>query len=239
MKMIIIVASFLTLVLIRGFPLRNKSFLSSSPVIPSVVNSFSFNAINEEEHISPIKELKGQQPACYVILSNIQSGSNIGSICRNCLAFNVSAVVVIGRKDFRQKMRMADRGAKTRLKFLHFLTYEEAIADLKDNSPGGCHFIGVEITESSSPISNTYFDSLFKSTSNLSTPSNVAFLFGNEGGGLSIKQRVVCEHLVHIPQFSTGGMASINVACASAIVLYTFATWARYKEGTIQGEKFV
>ena len=37
----------------------------------------------------------------YILLSNLQSGSNIGSICRNALAFGVSEVVVVGRKDFK------------------------------------------------------------------------------------------------------------------------------------------
>jgi hypothetical protein len=33
-------------------------------------------------------------------------------------------------------------------------------------------------------------------------------------------------------------MASINVACASAVTLFSFANWAQYKESTIKGEKF-
>lgn len=89
----------------------------------------------------------------------------------------------------------------------------------------------MEITESSQAISQSFFSSL--------PGRDSVFLFGNEGGGLSVKQRSVCEYMVHIPQFSAGGMASINVACASAIVLYMFASWAGYTEGTIRGEKFV
>ena len=41
---------------------------------------------------------------CFVIMSNIQSGGNIGHICRNCLAFNVSEVIITGRKNFKTKM---------------------------------------------------------------------------------------------------------------------------------------
>lgn len=113
-------------------------------------------------------------------------------------------------------------------------------------------YLYVQITESSRAISPAFFSSL--------PYPNSAFLFGNEGTGMSIKQRNVAEHMVHIPQFassspfsstssissttdsssssSEGTMASINVACASAIVLFQFATWAGYEEGTIQGEKF-
>ena len=47
-------------------------------------------------------------------------------------------------------------------------------------------------------------------------------MFGNEGGGLSLRQRKACDLFVYIPQYAAGGMASINVACASAVVLQVF-----------------
>lgn len=75
-------------------------------------------------------------PKCYVVLSNIQSGSNVGSICRNALAFNVDEVIVVGRRNFRDKMRQADRGAKTRQTFVHFNSVAEAHTYLKVSHPG-------------------------------------------------------------------------------------------------------
>lgn len=42
-----------------------------------------------------------------------------------------------------------------------------------------------------------------------------------------------------LPQYASGGMASINVACASAIILQTFAHWANYPETQRVGEKFI
>ena len=59
------------------------------------------------------------------------------------------------------------------------------------------------------------------------------------GGGLSERQRSVCDKFTYIPQYARGGMASINVACASAVVLQTFAIWANYRETQRLGEKFV
>lgn len=46
---------------------------------------------------------------------------------------------------------------------------------------------------------------------------STAFIFGNEGGGLSDRQKSICDGFVYIPQYASSGMASINVACASAI----------------------
>jgi tRNA G18 (ribose-2'-O)-methylase SpoU len=56
----------------------------------------------------------------YLLLSNLQSGSNIGSICRNSLAFGVSEVIIVGRREFTGKMRGADRGAKFKQNFANF-----------------------------------------------------------------------------------------------------------------------
>jgi len=167
-------------------------------------------------------------PRCYVVISNLQSGSNVGSICRNALAFNAHAVVVVGRKNFRDKMRQADRGAKERLRFVHVNSVAEARAYLKAPEIDAT-IVGIEILDDAVPITAQPF----------TTPAT-AFMFGNEGGGLSERQREACDRFAYIPQYAAdGGMASINVACASAVVLQAFAAWARYPETRRQGEKFV
>ena len=204
-------------------------------------------------------------PKCYVVLSNIQSGSNVGSICRNALAFNVDEVIVVGRRNFRDKMRQADRGAKIRQKFVHFNSVAEAKNYLKvlicpkGNSSRwhvtyqyicSTHLINTSCqrTLSTHHVNLPFFisthhllplplfslntqtekqativgieilDTAVSLTSHPFT-SSTAFMFGNEGGGLSPRQREACDLFVYIPQYATGGMASINVACASAVVL--------------------
>jgi tRNA G18 (ribose-2'-O)-methylase SpoU len=102
---------------------------------------YQFDSLAEE-----VTEEDSGLPKCYVIISNLQSGSNIGSICRNALAFNVHEVVVVGRKGFRDKMRNADRGAKRRQTFVHFNSVAEAATYLKEMR--NCSIIGVEILDS-------------------------------------------------------------------------------------------
>lgn len=101
--------------------------------------------VEETEEIEEI-DLNPGAPKCYVIISNLQSGSNIGSICRNALAFNVHEVIVIGRKGFRDKMRNADRGAKRKQSFVHFNSILEAATYLKETK--NCSIVGVEIMDS-------------------------------------------------------------------------------------------
>ena len=165
-------------------------------------------------------------PKSFVILSNLQSGSNIGSICRNCLSFGVSEVLIVGRSNYKGKMRLADQGAKEKLKFKVFSSTGEAVSYLKDPEIDA-EVIGLEIMDESECLKNLKY----------SPGRNTAFIFGNEGKGLSDKQRSVCDRFCYIPQFSTG-MASINVSCCSAIILHHFASSAGYEEAEIIGEKF-
>jgi tRNA G18 (ribose-2'-O)-methylase SpoU len=154
----------------------------------------------------------------------LQSGSNIGSICRNALAFNVSEVIIVGRKNIKEKMYQTDRGARRMLKFKFFLTISDASNYLKTEK--NCKIYGIEIMSDAKPITSFTFI------------GSTAFIFGNEGAGLSTKQRSVCDGFIYIPQYASSGMASINVACASAIVLQTFAVFAQYPESKIIDEKF-
>jgi len=146
----------------------------------------------------------------------LQSGSNIGSICRNALAFNVSEVVVAGKPGSRQKMRGADRGAKALLTINEFPSTSLAGQYLKEEKR--CTLIGLEILPQAHSLASFQFPE-----------GNVAFVFGNEGAGLSEGQRRICDQFVYIPQYSKG-MASINVACCSAIALNIFAMHAGYQE---------
>jgi len=164
----------------------------------------------------------------FVILSNLQSGNNIGDVCRNALAFNVHEVLVVGKPNFKEKLRGSDRGAKSRLVFKHYNSIAEAATYLRTQFPNTL-ICGIEIMESATSIASYQFQEAI----------NYCFLFGNEGGGLSQKQREICDKFLYIPQYASGGMASINVACASAVVLSTFANQARYSETTIRNEKFI
>ena len=149
----------------RGGILTLKCIAKNSPIdLTSTDNDVAeslsaasgfFDEDDSDEHTVELlgEEETGQDsglPKCYVIISNLQSGSNIGSICRNALAFNVHEVVVVGRKGFRDKMRNADRGAKRRQTFVHFNSVAEAATYLKETR--NCSIVGVEILDSAVSI---------------------------------------------------------------------------------------
>jgi len=47
---------------------------------------------------------------------------------------------------------------------------------------------------------------------------------GNEGTGLSKRQRLAADSFVYIPQYGDG-TASLNVTVATTMVLHQFTTW--------------
>jgi tRNA G18 (ribose-2'-O)-methylase SpoU len=183
------------------------------------------------------------EPCAYVIVSNLQSGSNIGNIVRSASIFGCEECLVVGQKRYRLT---GDHGARFDLPRRHVYSHADARDYLqqKHGQDGRVRIYGVEIMANASPIMrydhetgvmHFPFDRQWK---------GAAFIFGNEGQGLSEKQRDICDEFLFIPQTRGGsrmggGSASMNVACAAAVVLQAYCTWAGYSDATLEGEKFL
>ena len=179
-------------------------------------------------------------PLAFVVVSNLQSGGNIGNIVRSASIFGVTECVVVGQKRYRLT---GDHGARFDLPRQHLWSHSEARDYLKDKK-GGVRIYGIEIVPDAAPIMR--YD---RDTGVVHFPfdrqwSGAAFIFGNEGAGLSAKQREICDEFLFIPQTrggtkDGGGSASMNVACAAAVILQAYCTWAGYSDAPREGEKFV
>ncbi|KAL6607863.1 hypothetical protein ACP70R_040926 [Stipagrostis hirtigluma subsp. patula] len=145
-----------------------------------------------------------------VVVHNVAKRHNVGTLARSATAFGVAEVVVVGRRDVSA---FGSHGATSHLRFRHFASLALARAYLKDER--GCDICGVEITEDAMPVTAHPFR------------RSTAFLFGNEGTGLSQKECEVCDFFVYIPQYG-GGTASLNVTVAASIVLHHFGEWVQY-----------
>lgn len=177
-------------------------------------------------------------PASYMVLSNLQSGGNIGNILRSASIFGCEECIVVGQKRHRLT---GDHGSRFDLPRRHVWSHPEAQTYLHDK---GVRIYGVEIMEDAKPImrynSSTGvvqfpFDRHYK---------GAAFVMGNEGDGLSAKQREICDEFLYIPQTrggktEGGGSASLNVACAATVILQAYCLWASYPDAERDGEKFV
>ena len=161
-------------------------------------------------------------PECYFIVHNIAKKHNVGTIARCATAFGVKSVVLIGSKSYNT---FGCKGASNHVDFVHYPTLADARDALKRDL-GVTKILGVEIIEGAEPIESHPFD------------GPTAFITGNEGDGLSDRQKAICDGFVYIRQFGPG-TASLNVAVSASIVMHHFAQWAGYQERARVGEKYV
>lgn len=150
--------------------------------------------------------MSGQQ----ILLHNIRSAHNVGSIFRTADAAGVAKIYLTGytpcpidRFGRPQKdIAKTALGAEKSVPWEYAKTAQEVIKRLKKE---GWSIVGVE----QDVRSRDYRETL---------PAKCAFVFGNEVRGLSPALRDVCDILVEIPMH--GKKESLNVSVTAGIVLF-------------------
>lgn len=153
----------------------------------------------------------------YVILDNIRSVHNVGSIFRTCDGAGVEKIFLCGvtpapidrfgraRKDFAK----VSLGAQHSVSWEHVASTREAIERLKKE---GVHVIAVEQDARATP-----FLTFFKNR-DISGMNRMAFVFGEETEGLSKEILDTCDEVIEIPM--RGEKESLNVSVAAGIILF-------------------
>lgn len=168
----------------------------------------------------PVSKPLSLEPASYLLIHNVSKKANGWQVIRSCVALGVRMVVVAGSDKMNS---FGCQGAERYMTFKHFPKLSEATSWLKNDC--GCDIVGVEICDEAKPLASAPFK------------GPTAFLLGNEGHGLTQDEMKLCDWFVYIPQHGRG-TASLNVAVAASIVLYGFATWAKYAEAPREGYKY-
>jgi len=146
-----------------------------------------------------------------VVLDNVRSLHNIGSIFRTCDAFLIEAIYLCGISATppHKEIHKTALGAEESVDWKYFETTMQAVKYLHDH-----HYAvwGVEQTQNSKSLADFVIEQ----------DKRYALVFGNEVRG--IEQEVIdsCEGHIEIPQFGT--KHSFNVSVSAGIVL-----WELYK----------
>jgi TrmH family RNA methyltransferase len=140
------------------------------------------------------------QTSC-VVLDGVQDAGNVGSILRSAAAAGVKQVFCAPGTAYAWSSKVLRSGMGA-----HFLldVHEDVQADTLIERLA----VPAAITDSHGP--QALYDC------DLSGP--IAWVFGNEGAGVSTAWRAAVAHRLTIPQ--PGGMESLNVAAAAAICLF-------------------
>lgn len=141
----------------------------------------------------------------HIVLDNLRSAFNVGSIFRSSDAGAVEHIHLCGMSAHPPHKKLE----KTALGAFEYVpwTYHERTADaLKSLEEAGIYRVGIEVTAGATPLNRFEW------------PRPVALIFGNEVNGINERVLRRCDATVLIPMY--GYKNSINVATAFGIVLY-------------------
>lgn len=142
-----------------------------------------------------------------VVLENIRSRSNIGSVFRSCDAFAIDEVILCGYTATppHRDIQKTALGATETVNWRYFSDSQTAIAALRNER---CSIWSVEQTSNSINLDRFTFGK--------QTP--IALIFGNEVSGVDQETINLSDGSIEIAQHGT--KHSLNVAVCAGIVLY-------------------
>lgn len=144
-----------------------------------------------------------------VVLDNIRSGHNVGSVFRTADAFRVEKIYLCGHSCTppHPEIYKTALGAEDTIPFESNDSVTNCLSQLKEE---GCILIGVEQTDSSIPLQD------FKIDKN----ARYVIVLGNEVDGVQLEALNLCHHILEIPQ--EGTKHSLNISVAAGVVLWEF-----------------
>jgi len=142
-----------------------------------------------------------------IILDNVRSMHNVGSIFRTADAFLTHAIFLCGYtpQPPHRDIQKTALGATESVDWMYFETLLEAVLNLKE---AGYKVFAVEQADQSISLSEF----------NLDTELKNAFIFGNEVEGVQADVLPYCDGCIEIPQ--AGTKHSFNISVAAGIVLW-------------------
>jgi len=157
-----------------------------------------------------IQEFKEQEKLpVIVVLDNVRSMHNVGSVFRTADGFSIEKVVLCGitAQPPHREIEKTALGATQSVNWVHFEDTLDAIATLRSE---GYQIIAIEQAENSTML-NTFKPDLTK---------KYALIFGNEVNGVSDEVMKKIDECIEIPQFGT--KHSFNIVISAGIVLWDF-----------------
>ena len=164
--------------------------------------------ITELNRLSTEEFKKANKIPLIVVLDNVRSLHNVGSVFRTSDAFLVEAVYLCGitATPPHPEIHKTALGAENTVEWKYFENTLDAVQKLKEM---GYTILGIEQAE----------NSLMLNELNLSK-KKYAIIFGNEVKGVEQSVLDQCDSCIEIPQFGT--KHSLNVSVTAGITLWEF-----------------
>ena len=142
-----------------------------------------------------------------VVLDNIRSMHNVGSVFRTADAFLLEGIYLCGYtpQPPHRDIHKTALGATETVEWRYFGDTAEAVRSLKED---GYQVFAIEQVENSIPLQ----------TFSARQAGKLAVVFGNEVSGVGEEALKLCDGCVEIPQW--GMKHSLNISIAAGIVLW-------------------
>lgn len=144
-----------------------------------------------------------------VVLDNIRSLNNVGSVFRTCDAFAIETIYLCGITGTppHRDIEKTALGATDSVNWVYSENTESILQNLKQD---GYSLIAIEQAA----------ESIMLDDATLSSNEKIAFIFGNEVNGVSQEVMDMIDICLEIPQFGT--KHSFNISVSVGIVLWQF-----------------
>ena len=162
---------------------------------------------NKELQRITIEEFKSaEKTPITIVLDNVRSALNVGSVFRTADAFLIENIILCGITTIppNKEIRKVALGATNSVNWQFEKNTFDAVSKLKKH---GYHIMGVEQTDKSSKLND------------FTLPSQpIAIIMGNEVNGVSEDVINICNEVMEIPQFGT--KHSLNISVTTGIVIW-------------------
>jgi len=165
--------------------------------------------ITELNRLTP-EEFKVQRKTpLIVVLDNVRSMHNVGSVFRTSDAFLVESVYLCGITNIppHAEIHKTALGAENTVDWKYFEDAHEAVKQLKET---GYTVFAIEQAEGSTLLPDL----------KLHASEKYAVILGNEVKGVQQSVIDICDGCIEIPQFGT--KHSLNVSVTSGIIIWEF-----------------
>ena len=162
---------------------------------------------SELDRISVEEFKKSKKIPITILLENIRSAHNIGSVFRTADSFLINEIILCGisAQPPNKDIRKTALGSSESVEWKYEKNIEVAIQKLKDE---GNKIISIEQTTNSISLEN------FKPSNNC----KYAIIFGNEVNGIEQRTIDLSDMAIEIPQYGT--KHSLNISVAAGIIIW-------------------
>ncbi len=148
-----------------------------------------------------------EKPRVTIVLDNVRSGHNVGSVFRTCDAFAYERIILCGitPQPPHKEINKTAIGATLSVSWQHEPDVALAVRSLKDE---GYQIYGIEQTTESQSLQEVTFPD----------DQPIAVILGNEVNGISDAVLPLLDHAIELDQYGT--KHSLNVSVCAGIVMW-------------------